>query len=121
MRDIGDADLDVLSCKVRMTLYHIVKHYQACQLKQGKPRQFLFSVKDPIIGEVCRHKQIDIVSLCQGNALHVVDPGTGFQSGRFVNTIGLNSAWKLLCKIRIDVYAGAPDYITTGAKANFIS
>lgn len=65
IRVIEDANLEGISSEVRKKLYDVVKHCKACPLTQGKPRRFLFSVNDPIIGEFNHHLQIDVFSLCQ--------------------------------------------------------
>lgn len=79
---------------------------------------FSVSVKDLIIGEFNHDIQIDVVSLSHGNVLHEINVGTGFQNGGFVKKMEANSARKLHRKCSIDVYAGAPNCITTDAETN---
>lgn len=88
---IEDASLDFLLSEVQMTLYGIVKHCRAYQLKKRKPRRFLFSVKGLIIVEFNHHLEIDIFSLCQRNVLHVFGIRTGFQRRGFVEKMNGNS------------------------------
>lgn len=121
MRLIEDADLEVLQSEVRKTLYDIVKHSKSCQLKQGRPRRFLFSVKDPIISDINHYLQIDVVSLCERNLLRVINIRTGFQNAGFVDKMDSIRAWKLFRQHWIDVYAGAPDFITTDAETKLNS
>lgn len=121
MQIIETADLDDVPANTRKELIEIVKYCRACQLKQGKPRRFLFSIRDPIVGEFNHIIQIDVVNLVHGNVLHIIDVGTRFQNGGFITKMDAECAWRSLRKFWIDVYAGAPDYVHTDAGTNFNS
>lgn len=61
------------------------------------------------------------MNLVGGNVLHIIDAGTCLENGGFVKTMHANTAWRMVPKIRIDVYAGAPDNIHTAARTSFNS
>jgi len=121
MRVIESAEIQDLPKGTRSQVEMIVKNCGACQLKQGKPRRFLFSIRDPIVGEFNHIHYIDVAKLSDGNVLHAIDLGTGFQSGTFISQMDGSTAWRMLRKCWINIYAGAPDVIHTDAGTNFNS
>jgi len=50
MKVIEAAEIDDLPPKTRKKLAKLIKFCKPCQLMQGRPRRFLFSIKDPVIG-----------------------------------------------------------------------
>lgn len=62
---------------------------------------------------------MDVVHLAEGNFLHIICSGTGFQQEKFINKISADSAWRALKLYWINVYAGAPDLITSEAGSKF--
>lgn len=104
MKIIENADIDCLPEHVQQRLVELVKHCHACQLKQFKPRRFMFSVRGPAVGQFNHHLQIDVVNLIDGNVLHVIDIGTEFQNAGFIGKIDAGTAWKLLRIFWTDIY-----------------
>lgn len=51
----------------------------------------------------------------------MIDVGTRFKKGAFINMLGAISTWKHLRKFWFEVYAFAPDYIHTDARKSFSS
>ena len=97
----------------------ISKYCRACQLKKAKPRRYLFSLKDGITGEFNHIIELDVVKLEDGNVLHTICSGTGFQQGRFLKSMSAAEAWNTLRRSWINIFAGAPDYIHADAGTNF--
>lgn len=116
---IENAGIDEISAKTRKILKDLVNECQVCQLARAKPRRFLFSIRDDITGEFNHVLQVDVVHLCDGNVLHVICTGTGFQQGMFINSMSADSAWRTLKQCWINFFAGAPDYLITDAGSNF--
>ena len=61
------------------------------------------------------------MKLVDGNVLHCVCAGAGFQSGRFVPDMSAKSAWQALCSCWIWPYAGPSDVVVHDAGMNFAS
>lgn len=55
------------------------------------------------------------------NVLHIIDMGTAFQNGGFINYIDSETTYKMVLKHWVDVYERAPDYIYTGSGTSFNS
>lgn len=100
---------------------NIFKHFHACQLKQGKPRRFLFPIGEHVIGEFNYVLLLDVTKLRYGSVLRVIHIGTVLQSGSFINKIDTNTAWRMSKSVSINMYAGRPDYIHTDPRTNFNS
>lgn len=115
------ADIKSLPRDVRQRLVELVKHCHTCQMKQAKPRRFMFSVRDPAVGQFIDHLQIDVVALIDGSVLHIIDIGTYFQNEGFIGKMDAGTAGRLLQKFWVDVFTGAPDYINTDTGTNFNS
>ena len=121
MRVIENVQIDELPKGMRKQMKEIAKHCNACQMKQARPRRFLFSIRDRIVGEFDHVIQVDVVNLIDGSVLHSIDVGKGFQNGFLSNKMDSITAWKMLRRCWIDAYAGAPDYIHADAGNNFNS
>lgn len=87
MRITEQADLEDLPESTRNYLHEFVKYGIPHQLNQGKPKRFLLSVRDPIIGEFNHALQIDKVLLKHGNVLHLIDFRTSFRNEGFINKL----------------------------------
>ena len=96
MKIIEQADLKNLDENTRFRLKNLVKHCKICQLTGAKPRRFLFSIKDDITGEFNHIIEIDVCYLDDGNILHIICNGTGFQSGKFLSDMSAATAWRTL-------------------------
>lgn len=119
MQVIENAKVDDLDMHAREFLKKIVEGCKAGQLTKLKPRRLFFSVNDGISGEFNHMLEMDVVHLVDGNFLYIICSGTGFQQGKFINKMSAETAWKALKKCWINLYAGAPDFITTDASTNF--
>jgi hypothetical protein len=53
--------------------------------------------------------------------LHIVDKGTRYQAGKWLQNISAKHTWDTLKMCWIDTYLGPPDQITTDAGKNFAS
>ena len=53
--------------------------------------------------------------------LHVVDEGTRYQAGRWLQNISAKHTWDALRACWINTYLGPLDQIITNARKNFIS
>jgi hypothetical protein len=53
--------------------------------------------------------------------LYIVDEGTRFQAGRWLQDISAKHTWDVLRMYWIDSYLGPPDLITHDARKNFVS
>lgn len=80
----------------------------------------IFSIKDPIIGDLNHILDVVVVRLANGNILHILDVVTGFQNGCFIQNIDAEPTWKRLRGHCINVYAVSPCYIHSDAGKNFI-
>ena len=61
------------------------------------------------------------MTLADGNTLHCVCAGTGFQPGKFVSDMSAKTAWQTLWSCWICPYAGPPDTLVYDAGTNFFS
>ena len=64
---------------------------------------------------------VDIMYISGSPLLHVVDEGTRFQAGRWLQNISARHTWEVLRMCWIDTYLGPPDLITSDAGKNFVS
>jgi hypothetical protein len=53
--------------------------------------------------------------------LHIVDEGTRFQAGRWLQNVSAKHIWDVLRTCWINTYLGPPDLITYDAGKNFVS
>lgn len=93
MRNIESADAEDLPVDARKRLGENVKQIYAYYLIQGKPRRFLFLVRDWKVGEFNYILQIDIVALVDGNVLHIIEARPGFQHGGFLENMIAKTEW----------------------------
>lgn len=73
MKIIESEEVDDLPLDTRKEVKLIFKQCHACQVKQGRPRRFMFSTRDPIIRAFNNILQISIVKLVDENVLHTID------------------------------------------------
>jgi hypothetical protein len=64
---------------------------------------------------------VDIFYISNQPILHVVDEGTRYQAGRWLQNISAKGTWDALRLCWIDTYLGPPDQITADAGKNFAS
>lgn len=119
MAFIENTKLDDVPQNKRQQLKDIIGRCKTCQLLRAKPHQFLFSIKDDVTAEFNHVLQVDIMHLSDGNVLHILCTGTGFQQGQFVTNMSATEAWKVLTRIWINTYSGAANKIETDSGSNF--
>ena len=119
MQVLENARIGQLSGKVRNKFKEIVDYCKPYQLLRAKPRRLLFSMKDDTTDEFNHTLQVDAGHFSDGNVLHVICTGTGFQRGLFIAKTSAATAWKVLKRCWINIFAGAPDYIIADAGSNF--
>jgi post-segregation antitoxin (ccd killing protein) len=64
---------------------------------------------------------INVLYIIGKPVLHIVDEGTRYQAGRWLQNISAKHTWDALKACWIDTYLGPPDQITADAGKNFIS
>lgn len=96
IRVIESAELQDVPLDTRKQVFDIVKHCHACQLRQGKPRRFLFSIRDSVAGGFNQILQINIVMLADGNVLHILDVETRLQNGGSMDGMATCTAWVIV-------------------------
>lgn len=96
MRIIESPNHDRFFESIRTEIVQIVKHFYACQLKQGKLRRLLFSIRDLVVGELDHVLQLYVMKLRRCNVLYDLDIGTGIQNGTFISKIYEEIAWRTL-------------------------
>lgn len=109
MKVIESAEISDLPDDTRQRLAELIQFCKPCQLKQGRPRRFLFSIQDTTVGKFNHILQVDIVKLIDGNVMHVIDIGMRFQQGMFITKFDAATPWRVIRRCWIDVFAGAPD------------
>lgn len=118
MRQVESAELDELPDNTRQQLLLIVKHCYARRIQRSRPRPFLFSIEEPIVRNFNHMLQLDVFTLVDSNVLHILYLGTGFQNGFFPLYLNDQTIWRMLRKHWINMYFGAPDYISSAAGTN---
>lgn len=99
----------------------IVKYCKTCQLKQLRPKRFLFPIRAFIVGYFNHVLQIDIAKLIHGYVLHVIHLKIDFRNGSFVVRIDVQSIFKFFRRIWINIYTGSLHYVQTDADTDFNS
>jgi hypothetical protein len=103
----------------KKTLEHLTKYCHFCQKHGKSPGRFRFTLRDDIEFNYCII--VDIMYISGSPLLHVVDEGTRFQAGRWLQDISAKHTWEVLRMCWIDTYLGPPDLIASDAGKNFIS
>jgi hypothetical protein len=106
-----DVDVDTLEY---LTKY--CEHYQ----KHGKsPGRFKFNLRDDV--NFNYSIIVDIFYITGKPILHVVDEGTRYQAGQWLQNISATHTWDALRKCWIDTYLGPPDQLVADAGKQFTS
>jgi hypothetical protein len=100
-------------------LEHLTKYCHYCQKHSRSPGRFWFTLRDDVEFNYCII--VDIMYISGDPLLHVVDEGTRFQTGRWLQNISAKHTWDVLRMCWIDTYLGPPDLITSDAGKNFVS
>jgi len=103
----------------KKTLEHLTKYCHFCQKHGKSPGRFRFTLRDDIEFNYCI--VVDIMYISGSPLLHVVDEGTRFQAGRWLQNISAKHTWDVLRMCWIDTYLGPPDLVAHDAGKNFIS
>lgn len=102
-------------------LDEFVTSFHACRMKLANPRQFMFTIRDPVVKQFNCPFQIELVTLIVINVGHAIDVGAGFRSEGFINNMEASTERKQPDLYWINVYDGAFDYISSDAETNFKS
>ena len=100
-------------------LEHLTKYCYYCQKYSRSPGRFQFTLQDDVEFNYCII--VNIMYISGDPLLHVVDEGTRFQTGRWLQNISAKHTWDVLRMCWIDTYLGPPDLITSDGGKNFIS
>jgi hypothetical protein len=103
----------------RSTIEQLTKFCHYCQ-KYGKlPGRFRFTLKDDI--NFNYNVIVDVMYISGASLLHIVNKGTCFQAGRWLQNVSAKYTWDVLRTCWINTYLGPPDLITHDARKNFVS
>jgi hypothetical protein len=101
------------------TLEYLTKYCEHCQ-KHGKaPGRFKFNLRDDV--NFNYSIIVDIFYITGKPVLHVVDEGTRYQAGQWLQNISATHTWDALRKCWIDTYLGPPDQLVVDAGKQFTS
>ena len=101
------------------TLKHLTQYCHHCQKHGKSPGRFRFTLREDV--DFNYSIVVDIMYIDGLPLLHIVDEGTRFQAGRWLQNISAKHTWDTLRMCWIDTYMGPPDIITTDAGKNFVS
>lgn len=101
------------------TIDKLTKFCHYCQKHGKSPGRFRFTLKDDI--NFNYNVIVDVMYISGAPLLHIVDEGTRFQAGKWLQDISAKHTWDILRTCWIDTYLGPPDLITHDAGKNFIS
>ena len=78
----------------KKTLEHLTKYCHFCQKHGKSPGRFRFTLRDDVEFNYCII--VDIMYISGSPLLHVVDEGTRFQAGRWLQDISAKHTWEVL-------------------------
>ena len=97
----------------------LTKYCTHCQRHGQSPGRFKFNLREDV--QFNLSIIVDIFYISGKPVLHVVDEGTRYQAGKWLQNISAKHTWDTLRTCWIDTYLGPPDIITTDAGKNFAS
>ncbi len=103
----------------RETLEYLTKYCEKCQKHGRSPGRFKFNLRDDV--NFNYSVIIDIFYINGKPVLHVVDEGTRYQAGQWLQNISATHTWDTLRQCWIDTYLGPPDQLVTDAGKQFTS
>jgi hypothetical protein len=106
-----DVDTEVLE--------YLTKYCEHCQKYGRSPGRFKFNLRDDV--NFNYSIIVDIFYISGKPVLHIVDEGTRYQAGRWLNNISAKHTWDTLKLGWIDTYLGPPDQIVVDAGKQFTS
>jgi hypothetical protein len=101
------------------TLEYLTKYCEHCQKHGKSPGRFKFNLRDDV--NFNYSIIVDIFYITGKPVLHVVDEGTRYQAGQWLQNISATHTWDALRKCWIDTYLGPPDQLVTDAGKQFTS
>lgn len=93
--EVSDGTLQ--TAEVKDAIKQNSSRLRTCSLTQPAPRRFLFSLRFEGMGNFKSTTFVDVLSLQDGNVLHVICAGTGFQGAAFISRATAAAAWKAVC------------------------
>src|SRR5450432_2959538 len=103
----------------KQVLEYIAKYCVHCQRHGQSPGRFKFNLRDDV--QFNYSIIVDIFYIGGKPVLHVVDEGTRYQAGRWLQNITAKHTWDVLRMCWIDTYLGPPEQVVTDAGKNFAS
>jgi len=100
-------------------LEYLTKYCEQCQKFGRSPGRFKFNLRDDISFNYSII--IDIFYISGKPILHVINEGTRYQAGRWLQNISALHTWDALKQYWIDTYLGPPDQIIADAGKQFTS
>jgi hypothetical protein len=101
------------------TLEYLTNYCKHCQKHGRSPGRFQFTLKDDV--NFNYSIIVDIFYISGKPVLHIVDEGTRYQAGRWLQNISAKHAFDTLKMAWVDSYLGPPDQIITDAGKQFTS
>jgi hypothetical protein len=103
----------------RGTLEYLTKYCEHCQKYGQSPGRFKFNLRDDV--NFNYSIIVDIFYISGKPVLHVVDEGTRYQAGQWLQNISATHTWDTLRKCWIDTYLGPPDQLVADSGKQFTS
>jgi hypothetical protein len=103
----------------KQALEYLTKYCVHCQRHGQSPGRFKFNLRDDV--QFNYSIIVDIFYIGGKPVLHVVDEGTRYQAGKWLQNITAKHTWDVLRMCWIDTYLGPPEQIVTDAGKNFAS
>jgi hypothetical protein len=100
-------------------LEYLTKYCEHCQRYSQSPGRFKFNLREDVSFNYSII--VDIFYITGQPVLHVIDEGTRYQAGRWLQDISAKTTWDTLRLCWIDTYLGPSDQITADAGKNFAS
>ena len=100
-------------------LEYLTRYCEHCQRYSRSPGRFKFNLRDDVNFNFSII--VDIFYIKGKPVLHVVDEGTRYQGGRWLQNISAKHTWDTLKMCWIDTYLGPPDQIVADAGKQFTS
>jgi hypothetical protein len=100
-------------------LEYLTKYYEQYQKFGRLPERFKFNLRDDISFNYSII--IDIFYISSKPVFYIIDKGTRYQAGRWLQNISILYTWDALKQYWIDTYLGPPDQIVADTGKQFTS
>ena len=100
-------------------LQHLTKFCKYCQKYGRSPGRFRFTLREDVDFNYCIY--VDIMYIDGKPLLHIVDEGTRYQAGRWLDNISAKTVWEKLQECWMSTYLGPPDLLVHDAGKSFMS